>query len=312
MVKYSKISFDKDLSKLKSLINKYNKMNGGGYDMDPGRAVAPGYPLVAGYADGCAPTIPENQLGGSILQPAVSTLCKILAPMGKKELASVATLLALNEIGKRQRGGGNLTTTLSSALMPIGKNNLLVLVSLLLLNYFMKLHPKRTKTHRGGGISHLIRLLAPVGTNAFSASLLLLVLSNAFNKGKRRQRGGAGVLSQLERLVVPLGTSSFSVAALLVILNKIFSRKVNRRHQRGGSMTSLLSDLTNLLSPRGLNVFLTTVGLLALTKNPRDVRKSLSSTLKTVQKSTRKVVSTSRRLVGVRKKKRSTKRKTRK
>ena len=142
MSKYSKKIFLNDLSKLKGLINNYNTMRGGGYDMDPSDAIIPGFPKIVGYADDCAPTISEMQTGGNILLPIISTLSTILAPMGKKALATVATLLALNEIGKTQKGGG-LSSVLSSALMPLGKERLLVLASLLLINYFMKLHGKK-------------------------------------------------------------------------------------------------------------------------------------------------------------------------
>ena len=131
-------------------------MNGGGYDVSP-QPLAKGIhaTTVVGYVDDCAPTLStlasEAKTGGGMLTGSVKALCKILAPMGKKALATVATLLALNQVGKTQKGGG-LVDGLASKLLPMSKTNLLVLVSLLLLNYFMHLQKKSTKKQRGGGM----------------------------------------------------------------------------------------------------------------------------------------------------------------
>ena len=90
MSAYSKSMFEKDLRKLKSLINNYNKMNGGGYDVSP-QPLAKGIhaTTVVGYVDDCAPTLStlasEAKTGGGMLTGSVQALCKILAPMGSTE-----------------------------------------------------------------------------------------------------------------------------------------------------------------------------------------------------------------------------------
>lgn len=291
MSTYSKSMFEKDLRKLKSLIKNYNKMNGGGYDVSP-QPLAKGIhsTTVVGYVDDCAPTLStlasEAKTGGGMLTGSVQTLCKILAPMGKKALATVATLLALNQVGKSQKGGG-LVDGLASKLLPMSKTNLLVLVSLLLLNYFMHLQKKGSMKQRGGGMGALMTLLAPVGTNAFVSSLLLVLANSFMSKSKRRKRsqsGGSAMLMQLEKLLVPLGTSKFTVAALLVALSKLYKAK---KGQKGGSM----AELTALLAPKGLEVFLTSASLVALSKmNKKKAVKNIKKVEKKVKKTVKKVM----------------------
>lgn len=290
---YNKTQFKKDLAKLKTLINDYNRMNGGmkggsGYGVMP-KDIAPGVHIQSyqGYKEGCATPLNNKSLfnlvggsGVSILTGSIKTMCGILAPMGKKALASLAVLLALNEVGKKQKGGSGLISGLSSKLMPMSKNNLLVLVSLLLINYFMHLR-KTTKTQKGGGLGQLTTVLAPIGTNAF-VTAFLLVMSNSFlSKSKRRKRsqsGGSGILANLEKLLMPLGATKFTVAALLVALNNVFRAK---RGQKGGSMQTL----TTLLVPKGFEVFLTTSGLVALSKVKKaDVKKAEKMIKKEVKK----------------------------
>ena len=295
---YNKTQFKKDLAKLKTLINDYNRMNGGmkggsGYEVVP-KDVAPGVHIQSyqGYKEGCATPLNNKSLfnlvggsGVSVLTGSIKTMCGILAPMGKKALASLAVLLALNEVGKKQKGGSALISGLSSKLMPMSKNNLLVLVSLLLINYFMHLR-KKTKTQKGGGLGQLTTVLAPIGTNAF-VTAFLLVMSNSFlSKSKRRKRsqsGGSGILASLEKLLMPLGATKFTVAALLVALNNVFRAK---RGQKGGSMQTL----TTLLVPKGFEVFLTTSGLVALSKVKKADVKKAEKMLKKEVKKTKKTV----------------------
>ena len=299
---YNKTQFKKDLAKLKTLINDYNRMNGGmkggsGYEVMP-KDIAPGVHIQSyqGYKEGCATPLNNKSLfnlvggsGVSILTGSIKTMCGILAPMGKKALASLAVLLALNEVGKKQKGGSGLISGLSSKLMPMSKNNLLVLVSLLLINYFMHLR-KTTKTQKGGGLGQLTTVLAPIGTNAF-VTAFLLVMSNSFlSKSKRRKRsqsGGSGILANLEKLLMPLGATKFTVAALLVALNNVFRAK---RGQKGGSMQTL----TTLLVPKGFEVFLTTSGLVALSKVKKaDVKKAekmIKKEVKKTKKTARKIL----------------------
>ena len=299
---YNKTQFKKDLAKLKTLINDYNRMNGGmkggsGYGVVP-KDIAPGVHIQSyqGYKEGCATPLNNKSLfnlvggnGVSVLTGSIKTMCGILAPMGKKALASLAVLLALNEVGKKQKGGSALISGLSSKLMPMSKNNLLVLVSLLLINYFMHLR-KKTKTQKGGGLGQLTTVLAPIGTNAF-VTAFLLVMSNSFlSKSKRRKRsqsGGSGILANLEKLLMPLGATKFTVAALLVALNNVFKAK---RGQKGGSMQTL----TTLLVPKGFEVFLTTSGLVALSKVKKaDVKKAekmIKKEVKKTKKTARKIL----------------------
>ena len=259
-----------------------------------------------------------NQTGGDILSPIISTLSNLLAPMGVESLATVAVLLALNEIGKpskkKKMTGGELatmTSTLAQTLIPMGQNQLLTLVSLLILNYFAHIYYKKPRAQRGGSLEHLATLLAPMGTNALTSTAILLFLSQVFNqkrrvmKGKSLKRksmkGGNPVLVQLESLLAPMGIEAFSVAALLLVLNKLFvsSLRNKKSSQKGGSViASMLNELSVLLAPQGLNAFLTTAAVLAISqvreknlKKPKMVVEKVSSFGKKTLSKTKSVVS---------------------
>ena len=259
-----------------------------------------------------------NQTGGDILSPIISTLSNLLAPMGVESLATVAVLLALNEIGKpskkKKMTGGELatmTSTLAQTLIPMGQNQLMTLVSLLILNYFAHIYYKKPKSQRGGSLEHLATLLAPMGTNALTSTAILLFLSQVFNQKRKAMKGkplkknimkgGNPILVQLESLLAPMGIEAFSVAALLLVLNKLFvsSLRNKKSSQKGGAvLTSILNELSVLLAPQGLNAFLTTAAVLAISqireknlKKPKIVMEKVSSFGKKTFTKTKSIIS---------------------
>ena len=85
-------------------------------------------------------------------------------------------------------------------------------------------------------------------------------------------KGGNPFISELSSLIAPLGSVSLEVTALLVILHEIFNKKKKSKSgQKGGGLpfTVLFSELTKLIAPMGLNVFLATAGLGLLAKRKK-------------------------------------------
>uniref|UniRef100_A0A6C0JAH7 Uncharacterized protein n=1 Tax=viral metagenome TaxID=1070528 RepID=A0A6C0JAH7_9ZZZZ len=297
MVKYTTAEFNKDLKILDGLITRHNKiMNGGGYSdakplSDAGEAKVLEH---VGYPDQCSPTVNQVvQNGGAAVAilPLISSICKILAPVGKTQLITTIVLLALNELGKKQKGGG-MMDSLGRALAPLGKNQLLVLVSLLLINYFMKLHKKRSKKMRGGSIVQLSKLLGKASSSNATISSFLSALNSGLSGVKTGGGAITGVLSQVHRLAMPVGASSFSVAAILVLLNNLFKRKLGKQ-RGGGSLAAIVSELSAILTPQGLSAFLASVGLVVVATNKKTVKKAVKKaekTVKRVSKSAKKTV----------------------
>jgi hypothetical protein len=103
-------------------------------------------------------------------------------------------------------------------------------------------------------LSEVSKILAPLGVDQFGTSIVLLILNEAVrrSKGKKSTRGGgSGIVHPLIELIAPLGVTTFVSTGVLVILDKMFKMKRERLHgktRKGGSMTSLVSQLKEKLN----------------------------------------------------------------
>jgi hypothetical protein len=200
----------------------------------------------------------------STVNYVIKQLGNLIAPLGKGALASLVVVLALNEFGKysyakkhKTQRGGNIFNELVTTVLPMSKNDLLALVSILLLNYFNQ--QKNHKGHKGkkkGGSTiygEVVNLLAPVGVNAFGASVIILFLNDIFRKRHRHKGGmmeeeemmggmyheeeemmggmmeeemmGGTFVQNIGQLIAPLGPNAFFSVGILTILSQLFDRK---------------------------------------------------------------------------------------
>ena len=112
---------------------------------------------------------------------------------------------------------------------------LLYIIYFVLLNYFN--HHKHSKSGKKVGGStiygEVVDLLAPVGLNAFGASVVILFLNDIFRKNKKQKGGdaeaetqmGGTYVANITKLVAPLGSNAFFSVAILSLLAQIFDRK---------------------------------------------------------------------------------------
>ncbi len=189
----------------------------------------------------------SKQLGGFSNQ-----LSHILAPLGKNNLLVIAALLLLHhfaveqkmrrdtkksKIGKKMRkmrGGDSFIGSITKILAPTGINSLGSVVILALLNEAFINSGKRSngikktqkKTRKQYGGNALKNLIAPLGTNAFIATGLLLVLEKLFADRvkyiktkdiKKKKMIGGNInkkLNNLFNLVAPISFNTFTTKAL--------------------------------------------------------------------------------------------------
>ena len=188
----------------------------------------------------------------STVNYVIKQLGNLIAPLGKGALASLVVVLALNEFGKysyakkhKTQRGGNIFNELVTTVLPMSKNDLLALASILLLNYFNQ--QKNHKGHKGkkkGGSTiygEVVNLRAPIGVNAFGASVIILFLNDIFRKRHRHKGGmmeeemmggmmeeemmGGTFVQNIGQLIAPLGPNAFFSVGILTILSQLFDRK---------------------------------------------------------------------------------------
>ena len=191
----------------------------------------------------------------STVNYVIKQLGNLIAPLGKSALASLVVILALNEFGKysyakkhKTQKGGNIFNELVTTVLPMSKNDLLALASILLLNYFNQQHHKgHTGKKKGGSTIYgeVVNLLAPIGVNAFGASVIILFLNDIFRKRHKHKGGmhheeehmmggmhqeqdqmmGGTFVQNIGQLVAPLGPNAFFSVGILTILSQLFDRK---------------------------------------------------------------------------------------
>lgn len=203
----------------------------------------------------------SKQLGGFSNQ-----LSNILAPLGRNNLLVIAALLLLHHFAveqknnvkmrkmnikrKKMRGGNSFIGSINKILAPTGINSLGAAVILVILNEAFinsgKRPDKKIKTtskigkkdklkkQLGGNL--LKSLIAPLGTNAFIATGLLVVLEKLFidkmkyikmnDRKKRRMIGGRinAKLNNLFNLVAPISFNAFTTKSLYDNITKKMSK----------------------------------------------------------------------------------------
>ena len=184
----------------------------------------------------------NKQFGGYETQ-----LANILAPLGKNNLLVIASLLLLHYFAVEQqkeddgtqskkilKGGNSFISSLNKILAPTGINSLGSVVILTLLHEAFVNNKKEDNKQSGG--NPLKNLIAPIGTNAFIATGLLIVLKNLFtekvkyintsDKNKKKIIGGK-VNSKIEKLfdlVAPISFNIFTTKSLYNDVTKKMSK----------------------------------------------------------------------------------------
>ena len=81
--------------------------------------------------------------------------------------------------------------------------------------------------HKGGSsiYGEIVKLVAPLGLNAFGASLVVLFLNHVTTKHKNKKSQKGGYIGELAQLIAPLGADAFLSTGVLLLLAKIYDRK---------------------------------------------------------------------------------------
>jgi len=177
---------------------------------------------------------------------------------------------------------------LQKKLSKLDKHNLTVLSSLLLLHHFAinakNINKKKIHSQKGGDSSPITNtlssILAPLGVNAFGASVFLIFLQRTFVdsyskensstpktdknvKKPRIQRKQKGGETSLKNLIAPLGTSAFIATGILVLLQRYFTNMIHekksiteeKKKMYGGRVYKNAERLFHVLSPISFNSF---------------------------------------------------------
>ena len=248
----------------------------------------------------------------STVNYVIKQLGNLIAPLGKGALASLVVVLALNEFGKysyakkhKTQRGGNIFNELVKTVLPMSKNDLLALASILLLNYFNQ--QKHHKGHRGkkkGGSTiygEVVNLLAPVGVNAFGASVIILFLNDIFRK---RNRHKGGMHHEEEHM---MGGMMEDEEHMMGGMMEDEEHMMGGMHQEQDQMMggTFVQNIGQLVAPLGPNAFFS-VGILTILSqlfdrksfglksgvkhSVSDLRKKLKSTISGLTKLKKKVV----------------------
>jgi hypothetical protein len=208
---------------------------------------------------------------------AIKELAHLIKPLKDINLVELNIKLFLKDLNDKKpiksKKLEENTNKLKNAIAPLGKQNLLILSSLLLLHHFavqkkgVDIKPE-IKILKGGD-SSIGTLLAPLGVNQLGASLLLILLQQAFTYKKTKtdkkiQTGG----NPLINLIAPLGTNAFIATGLLIVLEKLFTKTVKSKQDNektgkssvtkkliGGKSNKEYENLFNLLAPITFNTF---------------------------------------------------------
>lgn len=205
---------------------------------------------------------------------AIKQLSYMLQPLKEVDLVQLNVKLFLDDLHRKKpiksKRLSEKSDDIYKVMMPLGKNNLLILGSLLLLNHYAKesitfkkngLELKKNIPIMKGGNDTLTSILTPLGLNQLGASIVLVLLQQAFfNKKfttsyKKNQIGG---VSPLKELIAPLGTNAFIATGLLIVLEKLITNQFKKKKSKklvGGSND--FDKLFNMLAPITFNTFAT-------------------------------------------------------
>jgi hypothetical protein len=188
----------------------------------------------------------SKQIGGYIQE-----LESILAPLGKNNLLVLASLLLLHHfavekpsINSMQKGGDSFLNSVSSILAPIGLDQFGTSVVLIVLQqaFSKSLQNKQNKDNKQkkqkndkpqSGGNPLKELIAPLGTDAFIATGLLIILEKLFTnkvntikkieKEPNKKLKGGNFSKYYEKLFNMVAPITFNAFATESTLNKIIN-----------------------------------------------------------------------------------------
>lgn len=183
-----------------------------------------------------------TQTGGNptIFGSCLQKLVTFLLPFNKSQLAAVIGLLVMNnfKISSKKQAGGSYLNNMERVLMGMSKNVLVVVGGLLLLDYFTG-----KKKQSGGGCGCGIKL------------------NKILEYDETIQSGGSNQISSIISGIV--GSKNFIATGLLLLLHNWF--KKGKKHTMSGG-GNFIDVIRNLIIPMKLDMFMVTLGLIALTK----------------------------------------------
>lgn len=192
----------------------------------------------------------NNKVGGS-------NISQIMAPLGRSNLIVLASLLLLHHFAvempenkKNFKGGSNIQEQIASLLEPLGlnKDGTSLLSSIKEAFGFKNQYKNhnttniKNKNNFSGGSSVLKNIIAPLGTNAFVATGLLIILEKVFNKES--------------------------------LNNKIINKNSDKQ-KKGGSENKNFQKLIDVITPLSFNIFANKsfIQTLLKEKNSKDLSK---------------------------------------
>ena len=219
----------------------------------------------------------KNQNGGSKKEPitqfhAIREVSYVLIPLKMYSLIELIIKIFLHYLmqikpKKAKQLGGNVGQ-LQSVLAPLGKNNLVVLAGLLLLHHFAveSKKPKllNNKILSGGDpfIQTLGNILAPLGINQLGASVMLVLLQQAFTKKNIKINN----LIPQNKNINNLSKNTINKTKDTTNKNRDTSNKLLTSKKTNLKILSGGNPLKELIAPLGTNAFIATGLLIILEK----------------------------------------------
>ena len=176
----------------------------------------------------------DNKKIKKTIKKGGSDLVSVLAPLGRGNLLVLASLLLLHhfaiekpKLKKDLKGGSNIYGQINKILEPLGlKNGISPIINDLYEGF--KLKKSKNEDQKGGSI--LKSIIAPLGTNAFIATGLLIILKKILiDKNESKVKKG-GSKKDFNKLVNLLGPLSFNAFANETFIKEIF--KINKNNKK--------------------------------------------------------------------------------
>ena len=201
-----------------------------------------------------------------------SNVSQIMAPLGRSNLIVLAALLLLHHFAiempenkKSLKGGNNIESQISELLKPLGvnKNGVSSLLTSIKQAFGFKEKNNYKITHKNesskndfnGGGCILKNIIAPLGTNAFIATGLLIILEKVLNKEKlekkdsvdkiNKPKTGGNKNKDFQKLVDVITPLSFNIFA-----NKSFIQTLLKKEKE--KQDNKINKTNKLSGGRGL------------------------------------------------------------
>ena len=176
----------------------------------------------------------DNKKVKKSIKKGGNDLVSAIAPLGRGNLLILASLLLLHhfaiekpKIKKELKGGENIYGQMNKILEPLGLKNG---VSPILNELYDSFKIKNNKNNELKGGSILKGIIAPMGTNAFIATGLLLIMKKVLlDKDSSKIKKG-GTKKDFNKLINLLGPLSFNAFANETFVKEIF--KLNKNNKK--------------------------------------------------------------------------------